>query len=655
MRAEQPGTAAAVGWRWLALVAAAALLASGCGDGDSAPASTDGGRGSGSGLFVRVTDSEKRPVADAVVSTEPATRSAITDGLGTVLLSDLAPGIYAVTAQHASLGSARGPVTVAASGVVQVELALQQQAVLPGAPTARILSPAAGGRFQRGEPILFRGMVADDKDAASSLTVEWTSNLDGKLSGAAAGADGIAELTVSTLSAGAHVVTLKVKDAEGLSGSGLVTLVVSGTGAGGTDGGPADAPAPTDGPVAEGGPDLEGGMVGLDGSADVPAPGDVPVDPNLALVLQPLSHDGSAVTVTWTPTPEDAFASYRVYRTKGTGTPFEVINILTDFKARAYRDTTVAFGIEYQYRVDGLTATGRVVPSNVQSITAGNFIALNTQVTAMLVDPTRPYLYALDTVNNSLHFVNLTSKTVEKTIFVGSKPADLDINKAGNELFIANFGSTEIAVVNLDTREKARALLVNTTLGTWDGNPYRLVCTAGDTVLFTSLDQWNDLKLVRASDGSSVANTGSVYAPDLAASPDGTSVYVGESGISRSTVYRFDIVGTTLMQVDVSGDVGGYSSRNVVATRDGNFVFYAGQKFLARNLKSVLGTFSEPILAATADGSVVIGTKNIFDGNTFGTIRPLPIAPAAVALSPDDATLYLYDNGSSRIYVHALR
>jgi hypothetical protein len=92
-----------------------------------------------------------------------------------------------------------------------------------------------------------------------------------------------------------------------------------------------------------------------------------------------------------------------------------------------------------------------------------------------------------------------------------------------------------------------------------------------------------------------------------------------------------------------------------VATRDGAFVFYAGQKFLARNLKSVLGTFSEPVLAATADGSVVIGTKNIFDGNTFAMIRPLPIAPAAVALSPDDATLYLYDNSSSRIYVHALR
>lgn len=651
MICEVPGTSAD-GRQWLAIVGTAVLLAMGCGDGEGAAANADGGKG-GAGLFVKVTDSEKRPVADAVVSTEPATRSALTDGLGSVFLADVTPGIYAVTAQHASLGSARGPVTVTASGVTQVELTLQKEAVLPGAPTARIVAPVAGARFGRGEPVMLRGMVADDKDPPGALTIEWSSNLDGKLSDASARADGSVEVTAAALSAGAHVVTLKVKDNEGLSGSALVTLVVDSGGAG-ADSGP-DMPVPADGPLPDTSPPTDMGLPGQDGPDGGPPPADTAVEPNLGLVLAPLSHDGSTVTLTWTPTPDDGFASYRIYRASGASAAFEVINIVSDSKVRSYRDTTVAFGIVYRYRVDGLTGAARVVPSNVQMITAGNFIALNTQVTAMLVDPTRPYLYALDTVNNSLHFVNLTSRTVEKTIFVGSKPADLDINKAGTELFIANFGSTEIAVVNLDTREKARALLVNTTLGTWDGNPYRLVCTAGDTLLFTSLDQWNDLKVVRASDGSAVANTGSVYQPDLAASPDGTSVYVGESGISRSTVYRFDIVGNTLMQVDVSGDVGGFTSRNVVATRDGNYVFYAGQKFLAKNLKSVLGTFGEPVLAATADGAVVIGTKHIFNGTTFAMVRPLPIEPAAVALSPDDATLYLYDNNTSRIYLHALR
>jgi DNA-binding beta-propeller fold protein YncE len=344
-----------------------------------------------------------------------------------------------------------------------------------------------------------------------------------------------------------------------------------------------------------------------------------------------------------------------VYRAPETGGSFEVINLVTEPAERKHRDESVSFGISYRYRVDGVTAGGRLVASNVQTISVGAFIALGTQVEAMLVDRTRPYLYALDSVNNSLHFVNLTSKTIEKTIFIGSKPADLDVNMAGTELFVANFGSTEIAVVNLETREKVRGLQVNTTIGTWDGNPYRLVCAAGDTIVFTSLDQWNDLKLVRATDGGALANTASVYQPDLAVSPDGTSVYVGESGISRSTVYRFDVMGTALMQVDVSGDVGGFSTRNVVATRDGQYVFYAGQKFLAKNLKSVLGTYSEPILAANADGSLVVGSKHLFDGNKFSMIRALPIEPTAVALSADDSILYLYDSKSSRIYLYRLR
>jgi DNA-binding beta-propeller fold protein YncE len=614
-----------------------ALLAggAGCDDSDS-PADA----GTASGIFVKVIDSGQRPVADAVVSTEPATRSGVTDGLGTVLLTGVPAGIYAVTAQHATLGAARMPVTVTASGLVQVTLVLQPPVAMPGAPTAHILMPTSGRRFQRGEAITFRAQVADDKDPPGQLMIEWTSSLDGRLSVAPAGADGISELTTGALTAGAHAITLKVKDAEGLSGSALVTVVVESNGGSVTDAGPIDAPA-----------DLGDGS-----AAELGSPGDAPADVagNLSIVLQMPTQDGNGVSLSWTPMPDGAIASYRVYRRGQTGS-FEVINIISNPATRTHRDDSALYGINYAYRVDGLTASGQVVQSNVQMAMVGAFIALNTQVTAMLVDRTRPYLYALDTVNNSLHFVNLNSKALEKTIFVGSRPADLDVNLANSELFIANFGSTEITVVNLETRDKARSLLVNTTAGTWDGNPYRLVCTAGDTLVFTSDDQWNDLKLVNATDGSALAHTASVFQPDLATSPDGTRVYVGESGISRSTVYRFDVMGSTLMQVDVSGDVGGFTTRNVVVSRNGMYVFYAGQKFLANNLKSVLGTFGEPILASNSDGSIVVGNKHIFDGNTFAMVRPLPITPAAIALGPDDTTLYIYDSGSSRIYLHRLR
>ncbi len=271
------------------------------------------------------------------------------------------------------------------------------------------------------------------------------------------------------------------------------------------------------------------------------------------------TKDTNSVQLAWT--IAGSFASYRIYRAVGSATP-AVVDMLNAPAALAYRDDKITLGATYSYQVGGLTAAGQEVRSNVQTITTGVFISVNSQVERMMIDPRRPYLYAVDKVNNSLHFINLTTKTLDKTIFIGSTPTDLSINLAGTELFVATFGATEIAVVNLETREKARSLIVDVSKGTWQGNPYRLVCTAGDTVVYTSDDQWNDLKLVSAATGAYVATAGSIYYPALATSPDGTRVYVGESGSTGTAVIRFDVVGSTLKMMDSSTTLG-FGSRQV--------------------------------------------------------------------------------------------
>jgi DNA-binding beta-propeller fold protein YncE len=283
------------------------------------------------------------------------------------------------------------------------------------------------------------------------------------------------------------------------------------------------------------------------------------------------------------------------------------------------------------------------------------YIDVASQVERMKVDPKRRWLYALDSVNNSLHFANLDTNKIEKTIFVGSKPMDLDINQAGTELYIADFGATQITVVNLDTREVARTLMVDINGTNWDGNPYRLVCAAGGTVVFTSMDQWNDLKLIDATTGTRLAFTGSIYEPELVTSPDGTHVYMGESGLSTVTLVRYDVSGKTITEADNSGDAGSYGGRHLAITRDGKYLFFADKKILATNLKSVLGTFSEPIVTATTDGALATGVANIHDGNTFSVIGPLPVKTEIQALATDDSVVYLYDTTSSRIYIHPLK
>jgi len=158
-------------------------------------------------------------------------------------------------------------------------------------------------------------------------------------------------------------------------------------------------------------------------------------------VLAALTKDSNGVNLSWTATPTGAFATYRVYRNSA------VINILQDGASVQYRDETGQLGVSYTYRIGGVTAGGQEVQSNTQTIVTGVYIDVGSQVEAMMVDPNRPYIYAVDRVNNSLHFINLNTNTVEKDIFVGSSPVDLDINLQGTTLYVANFGSTQIATI----------------------------------------------------------------------------------------------------------------------------------------------------------------------------------------------------------------
>jgi hypothetical protein len=287
-------------------------------------------------------------------------------------------------------------------------------------------------------------------------------------------------------------------------------------------------------------------------------------------------------------------------------------------------------------------------------VISADYIDVATQVEAMVVDPKRPYLYAVDKVNNALLFVNLDTRQLEKSLFVGSSPVDLDIDEDKDELFIANFGSTQIAVVDLTTREIARQLFVDTSKGTWDGNPYRLAVTAANTLAFTSEDQWNNIKLVNATNGGSIDAQGSVYEPDLVASPDGTKLFVAESGSTGSALHRFDVTVDGLKEVDESGSASGYGARSVSISKDGVYLFYGKQKFLASNLKSVVGEFSEPVFATNTDGSIAIGKTNLLNGTNFSIIGPLVVSTNVMAISADDTAVYLYDANSSHIYIQPL-
>ena len=87
-------------------------------------------------------------------------------------------------------------------------------------PVATIGSPNDGDIFTAGASILFSGAATDAEDGAlTGSSLSWASDLDGAL-----GTGG--SLALSTLTLGAHTITLTATDSQGATGTAAITVVV---------------------------------------------------------------------------------------------------------------------------------------------------------------------------------------------------------------------------------------------------------------------------------------------------------------------------------------------------------------------------------------------------------------------------------------------
>lgn len=101
--------------------------------------------------------------------------------------------------------------------------------VMVGAPpTVAITLPADGSWVNVGELVPFSGLVSDDADLPTALTIEWSSDLDGTLSTTAPDATGAVAFDSAALVAGTHTITLAATDTDGLVGTDTTQLNING-------------------------------------------------------------------------------------------------------------------------------------------------------------------------------------------------------------------------------------------------------------------------------------------------------------------------------------------------------------------------------------------------------------------------------------------
>ncbi|MEP4079094.1 MAG: hypothetical protein ABJO14_14850, partial [Haloferula sp.] len=178
-------------------------------------------------------------VAPVVAITAPVGPTTINDGdlisfTGTAtddLDGDLAASLVWTSSIDGSLGTAASLTDVALSaGAHTITASVDDSGGLTGsaavvvtvnvAPVVVITAPAAPATIDEGDLISFAGTATDDLDGDLSVSLSWSSSIDGSLGTAAS-------LPDVTLSVGMHTITASVDDSGGLTGSATVAVNVN--------------------------------------------------------------------------------------------------------------------------------------------------------------------------------------------------------------------------------------------------------------------------------------------------------------------------------------------------------------------------------------------------------------------------------------------
>src|SRR5207244_1656876 len=103
----------------------------------------------------------------------------------------------------------------ASTGKPELRIALTQNT----APLVTILAPASGTRVLPGSPVAFAGPATDVEDGDLGARIAWSSDQDGALGTGPS-------VTAGALGVGAHVITARVSDDDGLRGEARISVRV---------------------------------------------------------------------------------------------------------------------------------------------------------------------------------------------------------------------------------------------------------------------------------------------------------------------------------------------------------------------------------------------------------------------------------------------
>jgi YVTN family beta-propeller protein len=255
-------------------------------------------------------------------------------------------------------------------------------------------------------------------------------------------------------------------------------------------------------------------------------------------------------------------------------------------------------------------------------------------------------VYATVPSNNVVIVIETTSLEVIKTIPIGSTPLGLAVSADGKKLWVANSGSTAaaIGVVDLDTLTTLPSLPA-------PKRPFDIE-EGGDHKLYLSqiepapLD--GGIMRIDAETGEFETAFGGTEVNSqclLEISPDRRTLFVADTGLSPSTLVKYDVAPETpaLVQLTSAGSNGeglrlSHNGRFLVFPNGGgNGSGYDTFEISTADLNSIYGTFqigAYPVAAAFSNDDTLLyhaaasqSEITIFDTVTFAPTGTIPLGP----------------------------
>ncbi|WP_328691666.1 IPT/TIG domain-containing protein [Streptomyces caniferus] len=272
------------------------------------------------------------------------------------------------------------------------------------------------------------------------------------------------------------------------------------------------------------------------------------------------------------------------------------------------------------------------------------------------ITPDGRHVYVTNFGTSSISVIDTATRTVITTIAVTNGPWEIVITPDGLRAYVACFGTDSVAVIDTATHSVTSTIPgLNKPLGltvTPDGSRLYAASLGGDRVDVISTATDTLIASVPLSSGPR----------GVAVTPDGSQVYVTEEG--ANTVEVIDTAGHTV----IATIEGFLFPRGVAVSPDGQRAYvseYGGNRLgvidtVTHSVASTLTGLPIPLGVAvghngllayvTCDGDDSVAVIDLVRNEVIDTV-PGFHAPAWLVITPDDLEVYVVNNGNETVSV----